>query len=141
MFFDTFKNVNGDLADYEAAGFTLIEVNRYNVSGIRVYKWSRNEESLFYQTPFGYLGKKDLRTDSDRYLVNYINSAGAATYSFESSQGNYSQAEGSVYSSKMNLYSGEQHGIERAAMSIRYRLRWTSSRCSRLHSRITLPTR
>jgi RHS repeat-associated protein len=114
--FDMLNLITGDL-DYDTNGFDLIEVNRYNISGIRIYKWSRKEESVYYQTPFGYLGKKDITTGETRYLVNYINSQGAATYSFESAQGSYDQNEGAVYSSKMNLYNGSQHGVERAAMN------------------------
>ena len=67
--FDDLKMIDGSI-DYVSNRFALIEVNGYNTSGIRIYKWSDSEESLYYRTPFGYMGKKDLISGDTRYLVN-----------------------------------------------------------------------
>jgi RHS repeat-associated protein len=117
-----------DNYDYTGNGFDLIEKNVYNNSGIRVYKWTaprsitppdplKGEETLFYQTPFGYLGTKDLTTGKERLLVNYLSSMTAATANFESVSESFGTPDGPSYQSGMSGYNGGGYGTDRAVMN------------------------
>ena len=104
-----FDNI-ADTYNYITNGFTLIEENKYNSSGELIYQDTNNGIDIYYRTPWGYLGKKNLTTNKTRYLINYLSSSNGMTADFESAK-----TDLSGYKSGMSSYNGSGFGMERGA--------------------------
>ncbi|HNZ26634.1 MAG TPA: RHS repeat-associated core domain-containing protein [Spirochaetota bacterium] len=116
--FNNLKNIGDNGFDYDE--YKLIKEIKYNCSGIRIYEinnFVEKEEIVYYNTPFGYLGNKNITKNEERLLVNYYSSSSAITANLESVSNDFGNSSGYAYQSSMISYNGGNFGVERAAMN------------------------